>query len=132
MSFNSYSTITRIFSRTDHIGFYDKYFFKQGTRRKDLENNHITLHSKKDLNLRSGEGSYTLCTDIHWIRVAVIGLLITKIFFKDSVDVVSYIFYLQPCFSQSTLIFSESEFSYHSSLRLCTMARYFFNRIDKN
>ena len=38
------------------------------------------------------EGSYTLCTDIHWIHVAVIGLLTTKSFFKDPVNVV-YILY---------------------------------------
>ena len=40
------------------------------------------------------EGSYTLYTDFHWIQVAVKGLLITKIFFKDSVNVVVYIFYI--------------------------------------
>ena len=80
LNFDSYSTITRICSLTDHIGFYEKYFFKRGTRRKGLENCHITLHSKKDINLRSAEGLYTLCTDFHWIQSAVIGLLITKIF----------------------------------------------------
>ena len=47
LNFYSYSTITGIFSRTDHIGFHEKYFLKYGTRRKDLENSHITLHSKK-------------------------------------------------------------------------------------
>ena len=58
------------------------------------------------------EGSNTLCTDFHWIQVAVIGLLITKLFFKDSVNAVVYIFYMQLCFSLSTSFFSESEFSY--------------------
>ena len=48
-----------------------------------------------------------------------------KIFFKDSVDVVVYIFYMQLCFSLSTLFFSKSEFSYHSSLRLCTTKVFF-------
>ena len=78
---NNYSIITRIFSRTDCIDFYEKCFFKRETLRKDLENSHITLHSKKDLKLRLVKGSYTLCIDTHWIQVAVIGLLITKIFF---------------------------------------------------
>ena len=55
----------------------------------------------------------------------MIVLLITKTFFKDSVDVVIYIVYLQLCFSQSTLFFSESEFSYHSSLRLYTTKVFF-------
>ena len=50
-NFYNYSTITRTFSRTDYIDFYEKYFFKHQTLRKDLENSHITLHSKKDLNL---------------------------------------------------------------------------------
>ena len=71
------------------------------------------------------EGSYTLCIDFHWIQVAVIGLLLTKIFFKGSVDFVVYIFYMQLCFSLSTLFFSKSEFSYHSSLRLCTTKVFF-------
>ena len=31
------------------------------------------------------EDYYTLCTDFHWIQVAVIGLLTTKFFFKDFV-----------------------------------------------
>ena len=65
MNFYNYSTITRIFSRTDYIDFYGKYFFKYETLRIDLENRHITLHSKKDLNLRSTEGSYRLCTDFY-------------------------------------------------------------------
>ena len=81
LNFYNYSAITRIFSGTDYIDFYEKYIFKRETLRKDLENSHVTLHSKKDLNLQSLEGSYTLCTDFHWIQVAVIGLLITKIFF---------------------------------------------------
>ena len=51
LNFYNYSTITRTFSRTDYIDFYEKYFFKHQTLRKDLENSHITLHSKKDLNL---------------------------------------------------------------------------------
>ena len=105
---------------------WEKKFFKHETLRKDLENSHIILYSKKDLNLRSMEGSYTLCIDFHWIQVAVIGLLLTKIFFKGSVDFVVYIFYMQLCFSLSTLFFSKSEFSYHSSLRLCT-AKVFFS-----
>ena len=125
LNFYNYSTITRTFSRTDYIDFYEKYFFKHQTIRKDLESSHITLHSKKDLNLRSMEGSYTLCTGFHWIQAAVIGLLITKMFFKDSVNVVVYIFYMQLCFSLSTLFFTESEFSYHSSLRLCTTNIFF-------
>ena len=75
------------------------------------------MAASEDLNLRSTEGSYTLCTDGHWIQVAVIELLITKSFFKGSLNVVVYIFYMQLCFSLSTLFFSESEFSYHSSLR---------------
>ena len=116
----NYGTITRIFSRTDYIDFYEKCFFKYETLRVDLENSHITLHSNEDLNIRSMEGSYTLCTDFHWIQVAMMGLLITKSFFKDPVNVVAYIFYMQLCFSLSTLFFSESEFTYHSSLRLCT------------
>ena len=110
LNFYNYSTITGTFSRTDYIDCYEKYFFKHETLRKDLDNSHITLHSKKDINLRSIEGSYTLCTDFHWIQVAVIGLLITKVFFKGSVNVV-YIFYMQLCFSLSTLFFSESELS---------------------
>ena len=104
---------------------WEKNFFKHETLRKDLENSHIILYSKKDLNLRSMEGSYTLCIDFHWIQVAVIGLLLTKIFFKGSVDFVVYIFYMQLCFSLSTLFFSNSEFSYHSSLRLCTTKVFF-------
>ena len=120
LNFCNCSTITRTCSRSDYIDFYEKYFFKCETLRKDLENSHITLHSKEDLNLRSKEGSYTLCTDFDWIQVAVIGLLITKIFFKDSVNFVVYIFYMKLRFSLYTLFFSESEFSYHSSLKLCT------------
>ena len=80
---------------------------------------------KKDLNLRSMEGSYTLCTDFHWIQVAVIGLLITKSFFKESVSAVVYMFYRQLCFSLSQLFLSESEFSYHSSLKLSTTKVFF-------
>ena len=99
------------------MDFYQKYFFKHEARWIDLENRHITLHSKKDLNPRSMEGSYTLYTDFHWIKVAVIGLLITKSVFKDPVNFVVYIFYMQLCFSLSTLFFSESEFSYHSNLK---------------
>ena len=53
-----------------------------------------------------------------------VGLLITKVFFKSSVNVI-YIFYMQLCFSLSTLFFSESEFSYHCSLRLCTTMVFF-------
>ena len=49
-----------IFSRTDYIEFYEKYFFKHETFKADLENSHITLYSKKDLSLRPAEGSYTL------------------------------------------------------------------------
>ena len=104
---------------------WEKKFFKHETLRKDLENSHIILYSKKDLNLRSMEGSYTLCIDFHWIQVAVIGLLLTKIFFKGSIDFVVYIFYMQLCFSLSTLFFSKSEFSYHNSLRLCTTKVFF-------
>ena len=40
------------------------------------------MAASEDLNLRSLEGSYTLCTDGHWIQVAVIGLLVTKNFLK--------------------------------------------------
>ena len=49
--FYNYSTITRTFTRTDYTDFYEKYFFKHETLRKDLENSHIKLHSKKTLNL---------------------------------------------------------------------------------
>ena len=108
MNYYNYGTITRIFSRTDYIDFYDKYFFKHETLRKDLTNNHITLHSKKDLNLRSVEGFYTLCTDFVCIQVAVIGILIAKVFFKGSVNVVVYIFYMQLYFSLSALFFSRA------------------------
>ena len=125
LNFYNYSTITRTFRCTDYIDFMRKKFFKHETLRKDLENSHIILYSKKDLNLRSMEGSYTLCIDFHWIQVAVIGLLLTKIFFKGSIDFVVYIFYMQLCFSLSTLFFSKSEFSYHSSLRLCTTKVFF-------
>ena len=90
LNFYNYSTIPRIFSCTDYIEFYEKYFFKHETLRIDLKNRHIKLHSKRDL--QSMEGSYILCTDIHWIHVAVIGLLTTKSFFKDPVNVV-YILY---------------------------------------
>ena len=55
----------------------------------------------------------------------MIGLLITKSFFKESVSVVIYIFYRQLCFSLSKLFLSESEFSYPSSLRLCTTKVFF-------
>ena len=80
----------------------------------------------QEISLRSVEGSYTLCTDFLWIQVAVKGKLITKIFCKDSVNVVVYIFYMQLCFSlPTTLFFSDSEFSYHSSLRLCTTKVFF-------
>ena len=51
LNFYNNSTITRIFSYTDYIDFCEKYFFKHETLRIDLENRHITLHSKKDLNL---------------------------------------------------------------------------------
>ena len=100
-------TTTRIFSRIDYIEFYDKYFFKHEILRKDLENSHIT----------PVERSYILCTDFHWIQVAVIGFLITNIFFKYTVDIAVHIFYMQLCVSLSTLFFSESEFIYRSSLR---------------
>ena len=46
-----------IFCRTDYIDFYDKYFFKHETLRKDLENNYITLYSKKDINLQTVDSS---------------------------------------------------------------------------
>ena len=46
-------------------------------------------------------------------------------FFKDPVDVVVYIFYMQLCFSLSTLFFSASKFSYHNSLKLCTTKVFF-------
>ena len=39
------------------------------------------------------EGSYPLCADFHWMQVAVIGLLITKSFFKDPINVVVYTLY---------------------------------------
>ena len=123
--FCNYSTITRIFRCTDYIDFYEKYFFKHETLRLDLENRHITSHSKKDLNLQSMEGSYTLCTNFHWIQVAVIWLHMTKSFFKDLVNVAVYMFYMQLCFSLSKLFFLESEFSYHSSLRLYTTKVFF-------
>ena len=49
LNFDNYITITRVFSHTDFIDFYEKKkcFFKHETQRKDLENNQITLHSKK-------------------------------------------------------------------------------------
>ena len=72
-----YNTINRNFNRTYYIDIYEKYFFKHETLRINLENRHITLHSKKDLNFLSMEGFYTLCTDFHWIQVAAIVLLIT-------------------------------------------------------
>ena len=46
-------------------------------------------------------------------------------FFKDPVDGVVYIFYMQLCFSRSTLFFSASKFSYHNSLKLCTTEVFF-------
>ena len=58
ITFYNYSTIARIFSHTDYIDSYEKYFFKLEALRKDLENIHITLFSKKDLNLP------TLCIDL--------------------------------------------------------------------
>ena len=51
LNFYNYSTIARIFSCTDYIDFYEKYFFKYEALRIDLENRHITLHSKLRLNL---------------------------------------------------------------------------------
>ena len=45
--------------------------------------------------------------------------------FKDPVNVVVYIFYMQLYFSLSTLFFSEREFSYYSNLRLCTTKVFF-------
>ena len=36
LNFYNYSTITRIFSRTDYIDFYEKYFLKHETLRKDM------------------------------------------------------------------------------------------------
>ena len=65
LNFYSNSTTTRIFTRSDYIDLYEKYFFKHATLRMDLENRHITLHSKKDLTLRSMEDSYTYGTDFH-------------------------------------------------------------------
>ena len=59
------------------------------------------------------------------MQVAETGLLTTKIHLKDSVNVVVYIFYMQRYFSLSTLFFSESEFNYHSSLRLYTTKVFF-------
>ena len=125
ITFYNYSTIARIFSHTDYIDSYEKYFFKLEALRKDLENIHITLFSKKDLNLPTlyidlFTYFYTLYIDFCWIQAVVIGLLITKFFFKDSFNVVVYIFCMQLCFSLSILFFWESKFSYHSSLRLCT------------
>ena len=63
----SWFRLIRIFCRTDYIDFYDKYFFKHETLRKDLENNYITLYSKKDINLQSVDSS--LHTDCHWIQL---------------------------------------------------------------
>ena len=125
LNFYNYIAITRIFSRTDYIDFHEKYIFKHETLRIDLANRYITLHSKKDLNLQSMESCYTLCTDFHWIQVAVIRLLVTKFFFKDPVNVVVYIFYMQLCFSLYRLFCLESKFSYHSSLRQCTTKAFF-------
>ena len=51
LNFYNYSTVARIFSCTDYIDFYEKYFFKYEALRIDLENRHITLHSKLRLNL---------------------------------------------------------------------------------
>ena len=53
----SWFRLIRIFCRTDYIDFYDKYFFKHETLRKDLENNYITLYSKKDINLQTVDSS---------------------------------------------------------------------------
>ena len=63
----SWFHLIRIFCRTDYIDFYDKYFLKHETLRKDLENNYITLYSKKDINLQSVDSS--LHTDCHWIQL---------------------------------------------------------------
>ena len=63
----SWFRLIRIFCRTDYIDFYDKYFFKHEALRKDLENNYITLYSKKDINLQSVDSS--LHTDCHWIQL---------------------------------------------------------------
>ena len=103
-SFYKHITVTWIFSRADYIEFHEKHFFKHETLRKDFEKSHITLHEKKDLNLQPVEGFCTLCTDFHWIQVAVAGLLITKIFFKYTVNVAVYkcnsAYHYLHCFSQ--------------------------------
>ena len=46
LNFYNYGTISKIFI-TDHIGFYDKYFFKHKTLSRDLEGSHSTLNSRK-------------------------------------------------------------------------------------
>ena len=120
ITFYNHSTIARVFSHTDYIDSYEKYFFKLEALRKDLENIHITLFSKKDLK-----------KDFCWIQAVVIGLLIIKIFFKDSFNVVVYIFCMQLCFSLSISFFWESKFCYHSSLRLCTTKVLFSIRSKK-
>ena len=86
LNFHKHSTITRIFSRTNYIEFYEKYFFKHEAIGNDLEKSHITLHSKKYVNLLLVKGPYTLCTDFYWIHTAVIGLLVT-IFLRYTVKV---------------------------------------------
>ena len=63
LNFYKHSNFTSTFSRTNYIDFIEKCFLKHKTLRKSLEESHITLHSKKDLNLRSVKGPYTLCTD---------------------------------------------------------------------
>ena len=60
ITFYNHSTIARIFSHTDYIDSYEKYFFKLEALRKDLENIHITLFSKKDLNLPTREDTFLL------------------------------------------------------------------------
>ena len=84
LNFYKYSTITRIFRRTNYIEFYEKYFFKHKAIENDLEKSHITLHSKIYLKLLLR--TLYIMHRFYWIHTAVIGLLVT-IFLRYTVKV---------------------------------------------
>ena len=94
--------------------------FKDKTRRKDLEKFYIKLDSKKDLYLQQLESPYKLYTGTYGPILLLIGLLITKNFFKHTFNVFAYIFYRQRCFSLFTLYCSESTLNCHNDIRLRT------------
>ena len=77
------------------------------------------------------EGSYPLCADFHWMQVAVIGLLITKGFFKDPINVVVYTLYATLLLT-IYVVFLGERIQLSQYLRLFTTKAFFFNRIDKN